>query len=104
MHRPAARYLLLSGRREPVYTSCAMNDPDLDRLLRAWRAPDVPADSFRRGVWERIAQADASVPAWVRWLDAFLRPRVALAGFAAALIAGTAGGLVHAAWKQKTVP
>ena len=81
-----------------------MNDPDLDRLLHAWRAPDVPADSFRRSVWQRIADSEAAAPRWLRWLDPLLRPRMALTGIAAALFVGTAGGIAHAALTQKAGP
>jgi hypothetical protein len=74
-----------------------MNDPDLDRLLRTWTAPEVPADSFRRGVWQRIEHLETAAPSlWQRWLDALLRPRIAVAGFAAVVIAGTAAGSLHA--------
>lgn len=80
-----------------------MNDSDLDRQLRTWTAPQVPADSFRRGVWQRIAQHEASAPRWLRWLDALLRPRVAIAGFAIVLAAGAGGGLLHASHQLKSI-
>lgn len=73
-----------------------MNDPELDRLLRTWQAPAPPAEDFRRAVWQRLAHAEITAPRWQRWLVALLRPRFAAAGFAAALIAGTAAGLLHA--------
>jgi len=79
-----------------------MNDPKLDNLLRTWSAPPVPADEFRRNVWQRIAHGEtAMAPRGLRWLDALLRPRMAVAGFAAALIIGAAGGVSHAAIKQR---
>lgn len=82
-----------------------MNDPELDSLLRRWSAPPVPADEFRRSVWQRIAHGEAkAAPRALRWLDALLRPRAALAGFAVALITGAAGGVAHAAIKQKNAP
>jgi hypothetical protein len=95
---------LLSGRRKTVYALRAMNDPDLDRLLRTWSTPNVPADEFRRQVWQRIAHGDAAPSRASRWLDALLRPRVAFAGFAAALVIGTAGGVSHASIKQRVAP
>ncbi len=79
-----------------------MNDSELDRLLRTWTAPEVPVDSFRRGVWQRIGNLDAKTPPlWQRWLDALLRPRIAAAGFAAVVLAGTAAGSLHAAAQLK---
>ena len=80
-----------------------MNDHDLDRLLRLWNDPDVPEDGFPRLVWQRIAHGTAAVPRGSGWLDGLLRPRFALTGFAAALIIGTAGGMVHAVFKQNGV-
>jgi hypothetical protein len=81
-----------------------MTDPELDTLLKKWSAPAPPADEFRRSVWQRIAHGEAAVPRGLRWLEGLLQPRAALAGFAAALIIGTAGGVAHAAFKQKSVP
>jgi hypothetical protein len=80
-----------------------MNDSDLDRLLRTWTAPEVPADAFRRGVWQRIEHLEsAAPPLWQRWLDALLRPRIAVAGFSAFVLAGTAAGMLHASVRIKS--
>lgn len=81
-----------------------MNDPDLDRLLRTWSAPPAPADEFRRGVWQRIAHGAAAAPRWQRWLETLFHPRTALAGLAAALVLGAAGGAAHGALTIRSQP
>jgi hypothetical protein len=78
-----------------------MNDSELDRLLHSWKAPETPADSFRKGVWSRISRIDEARPVWSRWINSLLRPRVALAGVVASLLIGTGGGVAHAISKQK---
>lgn len=79
-----------------------MNDPDLDHFLREWTAPPAAPDSFQREVWHRIEKTQDTVPAWMRWLDALLRPRAALTAGCAALVIGGVAGSAHATVKQRT--
>ena len=73
-----------------------MNNPDLDKLLRTWNVSGETPASFQREVWQRIEAEEAVRPAWTRWLEMFLRPRIAAATAAVAILAGSAGGLFHA--------
>ena len=54
-----------------------MNDSEFDDLLRAANsAPDLP-DSFRRGVWNRIAKESIITSRSFSWFEYFTRPATA---------------------------
>lgn len=74
-----------------------MNDSELDRLLHTWTDPEVREDTFRRGVWQRIAQKESEpAPWWQRFLDSLTRPRPAAAALTAVLLCGSIAGALHA--------
>ena len=71
---------------------------DLGNLLKSWQ-PDLPeASDFRRTVWLRIEQTP-SARRMLPILEWFIRPRVALAIVAVALVLG---GFAGAATAERT--
>ncbi len=78
------------------------DDASLRRLLQASRpAPALPP-RFQEGVWRRIERASAPAPGvtlgWLeRWLQAALRPRLALAMLAVVLLGGGVAGAANGA-------
>jgi hypothetical protein len=73
------------------------SDP-LPGLLRDSREDRPLPPGFQRAVWRRIEKREAtSASSWGLWFDrlaeGFLRPKFALAGLAAILLAGIIAGL-----------
>ncbi len=67
---------------------------ELGNLLKSWDTEVPEAPDFRRKVWLRIEQTPAPRPAWI--LDWLVRPRVALAVIAIALLIGGVTGATTA--------
>ncbi len=75
------------------------NEALLSRLLRDSRlAPPALPPRFQESVWRRIERSEvADTPGlgWADWLvERLLRPRLALAGLAALLLASSAAGVL----------
>jgi hypothetical protein len=77
----------------------AMNDTELDHLLKAARTPAIPPSGFQRDVWLRIeaAESNGCKPRVNRMLEVFLgffaMPPVALATCAAMVLIGAWFGM-----------
>lgn len=76
-------------------------DPELSRLLQAWRQPKEPAPGFSDAVWRRLrTSAHTTSPSpWsllLGWIDDRLRVRFALpACLTVLLLAGVVAGSLH---------
>jgi hypothetical protein len=80
---------------------------DIGRLLREARPAPEPPTGFQNAVWRRIERAEAPGRAEISgsWLEGLsgwlLRPRFALSGMAAMLLAGAVLGALDAASVSK---
>ena|SRR5215471_10122813 len=78
------------------------DDPQLRKLLQAWKVEETLPPSFEDRVWRRVSLEPAAGPStlWAAVLDrvtrAFARPALAASYLAVLLAAGVAAGYWHA--------
>jgi hypothetical protein len=71
----------------------AMNDEDLDKLLKEWQPHSAVPPSFNRQIWDRIENQSA-LAGWEDWLARLLRPKWAAGIMAASMAVGGGIGLI----------